>query len=210
MTVSAAFLVLDPPLDRFIALLEHIRPFVNDAVVVIDDRTSTETVSIIESWGVVTVPFRWVDDFSAARNAGLLACNSDWVLTLDPDELPSVAMLNFVQTVDESPWEDVVWHGVMHPAPRGYLFFTKNFYDGVQGPEWEEHWHCRLFRRSEAYWYKPIHEQVSLHGLPESQTRGTELLLKAPRAAMLIHSQTHNYVKDLKYAEMSLAAEVKA
>jgi hypothetical protein len=191
VTVSAAFLVKDPPLDRLSTLVEYLRPVVTDFVMVVDDRTATETSETIAHWeGTTVIPFRWVDDFSEGRNAALPHCRGDWTLIVDPDELPSRAMLDFVEMVDRSGWEDVHWQGMVYPAPRGYLFFTKNFEDGRQGPEWEEHWHVRLFRTALATWYRPVHELVMLDGYAEHQTRGTPLLPKAPRSAYLIHSKT--------------------
>lgn len=190
MTVSASFLVKDPPLDRLSMLVDYLRPVVTQFAFAIDDRTEAETVSRIADWeGSVVVPFRWVDDFSAGRNASLALCTGDWTLIVDPDELPSAAMLDFVALVDRSEWSDVSWQGYSYPAPRGYLFFTRNFEDGAQGPEWEEHWHCRLFRTARASWYRPVHELVALDGMAESTIRGTALLPKAPRAAYLIHSK---------------------
>lgn len=190
MTVSAALLVLDPPIDRLALLLEYLRPVVSDVVIVVDDRTAVETVDIMSTWPNVTlVPFGWVDDFSVGRNAALPHCRGDWILHVDPDELPSAAMLEFVRMVDVQPQGDVQWHGATYRAPLGYLFFTRNFFNGRRGEEWEEHWHCRFFRRLHGYWYKPVHEQVALDGAPESDTRGTALLPKAPLGACLIHSK---------------------
>lgn len=190
MTVSASFLVKDPPLDRLAALVAYLRPVVTEFAFAIDDRTSAETVDTIARWeGARVVPFRWADDFSAGRNASLALCTSDWTLIVDPDELPSRAMLDFVEMVDRSEWGDVEWQGHVYPAPRGYLFFTENHEEGVQGPEWEEHWHIRLFRTRSGSWYRPVHELVMLDGFPEHQTRNTAFCPKAPRSAVLIHSK---------------------
>ncbi len=206
MAVSAAFLVKDPPLDRLALLVEYLRPIVTEYVIVVDDRTAVETADVMSIWrGVTLVPFRWVDDFAEARNAALPHCTSDWVLHLDPDELPSAAMLDFIAMVDAQSQEDVDWQGSRYMAPRGYLFFTQNYFDGRQGEEWEEHWHCRLFRRDSGYWYKQVHEQVALEGMPEDRTRGTPLLPKAPRAAYLIHSRMNDAAKDEQYAAMASA-----
>ncbi|HEY6012721.1 MAG TPA: glycosyltransferase [Candidatus Limnocylindrales bacterium] len=188
MTVSAAFLVLDPPIDRLAALLERIRPVVSDVVIVVDMRTRLETVDALSAWRDVTlVPFRWVDDFAAARNAGLAYCTGDWILHLDPDEWPSDRMLAFIEMVAASEWVPVVnWQGQSHPDPRGYLFWTTDG-DGNGDPLIEHDWHCRLFRRELGHWYKPVHEQVMLEGFPEDRTRETPLLVKAPRSAFLYH-----------------------
>jgi glycosyltransferase involved in cell wall biosynthesis len=191
MTVSAALLVLDPPVDRLAALVEYLRPVVSQYVVVVDDRTAVETAETMAKWPDVTlVPFRWVDDFSAGRNAALPHVTGDWILHVDPDELPSHAMLDFIRSVDAVQQQDVIWQDALYPAPLGYLFFTRNWYGGRRGEEWEEHWHCRLFRNHPASrWYKPLHEQVMLHGRAESDTRGTPFLPKAPLGAYLIHSK---------------------
>jgi hypothetical protein len=196
--ITAAMLVRDPPIDRLALLLEYLRPVVRNVVIVVDTRTAPEAVERMQGWdepsrSVRLVRFQWIDDFSAGRNAalGLIPTGPrSWILHVDPDELPSAAMLEFLRAVDgEAQQEDVRWQGAVYPAPRGYLFFTRNFYDGIRGAEWEEHWHCRLFRRDAGWWYKPVHEQVMLDSLTESRTRGTPLLPKAPLSACLIHSK---------------------
>lgn len=197
--ISLALLVKDPPLDRLAMLLAYVRPIVGQVVVVTDDRTSSASIDVITELGCEVVPFAWIDDFAAARNAALPHCRGDWVLHLDPDELPTAAMLDFLRMVDAVAQPDVDWQGTRYVAPRGYLFFTQNYFDGRQGAEWEEHWHCRLFRRGSGIWYKPVHEQVMLEGMPESRTRGTALLPKAPRAAFLIHSRMNDARIDEQY-----------
>jgi glycosyltransferase involved in cell wall biosynthesis len=203
MTVTAAFLVKDPPLDRLALLLAYLRPVVGEVVIVVDDRTWPATAATMAAWpGVKLVPFAWCDDFSAARNAALPHCTGDWILHLDPDELPSAAMLDFIRTVDAEPQVDVEWQDVTYHAPRGWLFFTRNWFDGVQAPELEEHWHCRLFRRTAGRWYKRIHEQIALEGFPEEETRGTPGLPKAPLAAHLLHSRMNDAAIDAAYARI--------
>lgn len=204
--ITLAMLVKDPPLDRMAALLEYVQPVVDQTVVVVDDRTSSRAWDVMATWNVELVGFTWCDDFAAARNAALPRVRGDWVLHLDPDELPSHAMLDFLRTIDASPWADVEWQGTTYIAPRGYLFFTKNFFDGLQGEEWEEHWHCRLFRAGRGQWYKRVHEQVLLDGRMEAATRETPWLPKAPRAARLIHSRMNHAAIDEQYAALAGSA----
>jgi hypothetical protein len=188
--ISLAMLVLDPPLERMALLLEYVRPVVGQVVVVVDDRTSREAVETMQAWGTELVPFEWCDDFSAARNAALPFLKGDWTLHLDPDELPSHALLTFLSAVDRSEWGDHRWQGHLYPDPRGYLIWTVNYVDGVKGEEWQEHWHCRLFRTEHGRWYRNVHELVALDGYPEDDTRGSVALPYAPRSALLIHSKT--------------------
>lgn len=200
--ITLAMLVKDPPLDRMAALLEYVQPVVSQTVVVVDDRTSSRARDVMATWDVQLVSFTWCDDFAAARNAALPHVRGDWVLHLDPDELPSHAMLDFLRAVDASEWSDVEWYDHTYLAPRGYLFFTRNFFDGRRGDEWEEHWHCRLFRAGRGEWYKPVHELVLLDGRMEAGTRETPYLPKAPRSACLIHSRMNDWAIDEQYAAL--------
>lgn len=186
MTVSAALLVKDPPLDRLAALVDYLRPACSDVAIVVDDRTRPETVATLATWRDVTlVPFRWVDDFAAARNAALPHCRGDWTLVVDPDELPSAAMLDYVHAIDtRTPVE------VGRPGAAAFLFWTVTYVDGRATEPVDADWHIRLFRTDRGRFYRPVHELVALDGLPEHETRGTPLCPKAPRNAYLIHSTT--------------------
>lgn len=207
VSVTLALLVLDPPLDRLALLIEYMRPVCAETIIVVDDRTAPEACETMAAWpGVTLVPFEWCDDFSLARNSALPHCHGDWILHLDPDEMPTAAMLDFIRTVDSTHQADVDWKGTTYYGPRGYLFFTKNAEDGRWLPEWEEHWHCRLFRRDAGRWYRPIHELVSLEGEPESATRGSPWMPKAPLGAALLHSFLGNPVKNAVYASMASEA----
>lgn len=196
MAVALAMLVKDPPLDRMAALVAYVRPVVSEVVIVVDSRTSPQAVDAMRTWGVTLVPFDWVDDFAEARNAALSHISADWTLHLDPDELPSAALLDFIRAVDTEPQADVNWQGMRYPAPRGYLIWTVNYFEGVKGEEWEEHWHCRLFLTRAGRWYRPVHELVALDGYHEAQTRGTPYLPKAPKAAKLIHSKSAEHIPE--------------
>jgi glycosyltransferase involved in cell wall biosynthesis len=180
---------------------------VGQVVVVVDDRTRDEDARAVESMGTELVSFTWIDDFSSARKVALPYCHGDWILHLDPDELPSAAMLAFLAMVDRSEWRaSTEWESNVYPDPRGYLFLARGYIDGQRGAEVEPDWHCRLFRRDRGTWYKPLHEQVALEGRSESETRGTPWLPKAPRAAYFIHSKASGQ----QDADLALYARMEA
>lgn len=185
-------LVKDPPLNRLAALLDYVSPVVGQVVVVVDDRTKAIGAPIFGDQSAEVVPFTWANDFSSARNVAIDHCTGEWVLILDPDELPTIAMMRHIAAVTETT-----------SSALGWLYFTRNYFGGVQGPEWEEHWHCRLFRRSAGRFYKPVHEQVALNGQPESATRGTAALPKAPREAYLIHAPSPHPEQDAMYSRIA-------
>ncbi|QHT63569.1 glycosyltransferase family 2 protein [Paenibacillus lycopersici] len=57
-----------------------------DEIVVIDTGSADGTIGIAQAFGARVVRAAWVDDFAAARNAGLDAARTIWVLVLDADE----------------------------------------------------------------------------------------------------------------------------
>lgn len=184
--LSVAFLVRNPPMDRFAMLIEYLRILATE-VVIVDTGSCSEDLDIMRGWsdrfakGVKVIQAEWEDDFAKARNIGLAECTGEWTLILDPDEIPSVGMISHIKAVLERQ--------VARESAVGWAYWTVNFWGGVKGPEEPYHWHCRLFRTGRGKFYRPVHELVSLDGQPESETRGTTKLPLAPPLAYLIHSK---------------------
>lgn len=210
MSVALAMLVREPPLDRLAALVAFMQPVVTE-VVIVDTGSPAETVATMRSWDDTRVIEReWRDDFAWARNEGLAECQAEWTLVLDPDELPSLAMLDHVRRVDRS--EVDVGHAGPHSVAVGWLYWTRNWWAGLVGPEEPYHWHCRLFRTGQGRFYRPIHELVELQPagfgwMGEDLTRGSWLLPNAPRDAYLIHSKGADEIAraDVQYAAIGAA-----
>ncbi|WP_296227978.1 glycosyltransferase [Ralstonia sp. UBA689] len=57
-----------------------------DRMIVLDTGSTDDTVAIAKACGAQVHHFKWIDDFSAARNAALAVANADWNLVLDADE----------------------------------------------------------------------------------------------------------------------------
>lgn len=57
-----------------------------DEIVVVDTGSTDRSVDIAARRGATVVPFRWCDDFSAARNESLNHASGEWILVLDADE----------------------------------------------------------------------------------------------------------------------------
>lgn len=174
-------MVLNPPIDRLATLIDYLSPVANEYVIV-DTGSAEITKDIMRSWDRVTVMEAEFVDFSTTRNLGLATHKYEWTLGLDPDELPSGLMMQHVEWALREGAEQF-------PQTRGYLYWTRNYWGGVRGPEMEYHWHCRLWKTESGRLYRPVHELVMLDGRPESETRGTPVLVKAPKQAHLIHSK---------------------
>ncbi len=57
-----------------------------DEIVIIDTGSTDNTIKIAEKFGAKIFHFKWINNFSAARNFALEKSNGDWILYLDADE----------------------------------------------------------------------------------------------------------------------------
>jgi hypothetical protein len=189
MTIGLAMIIKDEPVERLAMLVDYLKPVVSQFSITNTGDITMEDCVLIESWGVDLDHLDWTNDFSAARNHSASKLTTDWVLHLDADELPSIAMMEFIEQVTGK-------QGYAEKRALGYLFYTKNFWGGEIGPEMPNdwNWHCRLFRREAGKWYKPVHEQVRLNGQGEDATRGTNRLPKSPQSAYIIHSKPQSKI----------------
>jgi glycosyltransferase involved in cell wall biosynthesis len=85
MTTMALSMIVRDAAASLAACLESVRGIV-DEIVVADTGSTDETMAIATQYRAQVIQVAWTDDFAAARNEGLKAVKSDWVLVLDADE----------------------------------------------------------------------------------------------------------------------------
>lgn len=70
--------------------LESIRWMQQDfpcELVIVDTGCDADHRALIEKYADKIVDFRWIDDFAAARNAGIAECSGEWFMIMDDDEV---------------------------------------------------------------------------------------------------------------------------
>jgi len=82
--LSAALIVRDE--ERFLAACLSSLAGRVDEIVVVDTGSTDRSRDIAGDLGARVLPFRWIDDFAAARNAAVDAALGEWVLYIDADE----------------------------------------------------------------------------------------------------------------------------
>lgn len=205
LDLSMALLVRNPPLERLLPQIDFMSAIVSEFIIV-DTGSPDDTIfkmSLMNKhpFGLPKVKIvrrGWRDDFAWARNEALPHITRSWVLILDPDELPNMAMMRHLE------------HVVTGNAPKeaaGYLYFSRNYFDGTLDPPMEHHWHVRLFRAGRARLYRPLDELVELDGLGEPQTRGTSKLPKAPKDAYIIHSKSGSAIDESERLYSAIAKQ---
>lgn len=184
--VGWAFLARDPEVSRLRSLVEYLRAVEDDEheggefVFGLDTRTPQETFDLLAQWpGSKVIPIEWTDDFSAARNQVISQVESPWTISLDPDEMPSHAMLWEIHEIVRRKNKDVA-----------FLMWFRNFYGAtnLRLPPFESDWHLRMWRTGVGEFYRPVHELVAINGKPEHQTRGSTAV-KIPDSRYIIHAK---------------------
>jgi len=148
--------------------LDSVRGVVQEMVIA-DTGSADDTEAIARSYGARVVDAPWDNDFAAARNRALEGIQSDWVLSLDADEVldpaagaaiaaltaaPEVAgyqvtIRNYVASLDERIWDRPAQRNDFRlPAAQAY-------------PAYVEHENVRLFRRDpRVFFVGRVHESV--------------------------------------------------
>ena len=122
-----------------------------DEVVVVDTGSTDHTAEVARSLGAVVVPFEWVDDFAAARNASLDRATGRYAFWLDADdrvdETNRARLRDLFDRLDEA-------------GDAAYVM--KQVSAGRCGPETGSVAdHVRLFPiRDDVRWAYRVHEQI--------------------------------------------------
>jgi tetratricopeptide (TPR) repeat protein len=136
--------------------LKSVKPYV-DQIVVVDTGSDDATMNEILDFGAIPGYFPWCNDFSAARNACLEICDTDWILSIDADERldpdSGKAMRKLLKAHPEKR------HDKLLPL---YGLWITNASDRVSQESQTSFWGIRLFpRHPKLRWTRRIHERIS-------------------------------------------------
>ncbi len=134
---------LGPCLDSAAGLCEEI--------IVVDTGSTDDTVEIARSRDAKVVPFTWIDDFAAARNAALDHATGRYAFWLDADDRIDDANRERLATLFAG----------LHDKPEA-AYVMKQLSSGSEAAETTTSAdHVRLFpRRDNVRWSYRVHEQI--------------------------------------------------
>ena len=165
--------------ERFLAgCLESVRG-VADEMIVVDTGSRDDTVPIALRAGARVVAFDWIDDFSAARNAGLDVARGTHVLVLDADERLAPGTGPVIRAAMKDP--DLLLGSLplynastLDAKPQEILDGTRRIGGSV--------WVPRLFpRRPEMRYERRVHESLANgFNLLHAQGQGDSKAVRAP------------------------------
>lgn len=149
ITISLCMIVKDEEkvLDR---CLSSVKDIVDD-IIIVDTGSTDKTKEIAHKYTQNVYDFKWVDDFSKARNYSFSKATKDYILWLDADDIlldiDREKLLQLKQTLDKSI--DIV-------MMKYNVGFDEN------GKVNFSYYRERLLKREKKYkWESPIHEVIS-------------------------------------------------
>ena len=114
-----------------------------DEMLVVDTGSADQSVALAESYGARVLSFKWVNDFSQARNFSIEASQSDFIMWFDADNaIEPQAVLALRQYLQKGA-EIILWA------------------TEVVTPQGDRLWQKRVFpRRPDVYFEGRVHEQL--------------------------------------------------
>lgn len=149
--LSISMLVSDRP-DTIRRCLDSLKPIMEAIpceLILVSTSRNQEVHTIIKEYTDKIVEFEWCDDFSKARNAGLMQARGEWFLTLDDDEwfVELQPLIAFFQSGEYRKF-----------GCANYL--VRNFYD-AKYQYYSDAWVSRMIRLSkETHYESKIHEYL--------------------------------------------------
>lgn len=90
--------------ERCLQSLKPIQEALDAEIIVVDTAQDKETRKTLDKYADKVIDFKWIDDFSAARNAGLKQAKGEWFLYVDDDEwfLDAQPIIDFLKSDDKT------------------------------------------------------------------------------------------------------------
>ena len=123
-------------------------------LVLVDTSQEPKVRELLTQYTDKIIPFTWINDFSAARNAGLSACTGEWFMFLDDDEwiIDPEPLIQFFRSGEYKEY-----------GCANYL--QRNYHD-LEWNHYSDFWVSRMIRlEKETHFESKIHEYIiPIHG----------------------------------------------
>ncbi|MBI2657451.1 tetratricopeptide repeat protein [Candidatus Woesearchaeota archaeon] len=134
-----------------------------DEIIIVDTGSTDKTKEIAKKFSAKIIDFKWIDDFSAARNESIKYATKDWILVLDADEAIEKEGIKAIKELANDKENDA------------FLFLQKNYTNdskiagfvneehknkGKTYPGWYGSFIARLFRNKGFKFEGTVHELV--------------------------------------------------
>ncbi len=123
-------------IERCLSSLQLFKEVFETEIIVVDtDPDHRESVhTVLEKYADRIIPFEWINDFSAARNAGMKECTGEWFMFIDDDEwfMDAAPLIDFLKSEESKKYH---WVNII----------CRNYAD-PEFKTWGDNWVSRLIR----------------------------------------------------------------
>lgn len=150
MTTISVCMIVKNEQKRLSGCLECLRP-IADEIVIVDTGSEDKTKDIARKYTDKIYDFKWIDDFSAARNYAFSLCSCDYIYSADADELLDEENIRAFLKLKEVlvPEIEIVQMHYLNPADCNMAYNDL------------EELRPKLFKRLRTFrWIDPIHETI--------------------------------------------------
>ena len=136
-----------------------------DEIIVIDTGSKDGTLAAAINEGAKIGQIKWNDDFSEPRNKGIELSNSDWILSIDADEVLPERGKEEIREMASMP-EVAGWHidtmtYIKTSTQLNVRVNDKRYKEGKEYPYFVISTKTRMFQKRECIkWRFPIHELI--------------------------------------------------
>jgi glycosyltransferase involved in cell wall biosynthesis len=127
---------------------------VMDEIIIVDTGSSDRTKDIAALYTLDIYDYKWIDDFSAARNFAFSKATGDYIYTADADEILDADNRKKLKLLKDAllPEVEIVQ----------MIYITKDKHHPTEN--FERDYRPKLFKRLREFtWIEPIHETVNLN-----------------------------------------------
>jgi glycosyltransferase involved in cell wall biosynthesis len=178
-TISLCMIVKDE--EAYIRrCLESVTKHV-DEIIIIDTGSTDATLEIAGEFGAIIYDFKWIEDFSAARNFSIGKAKSDYILVLDADE--------YLDKDAEIPQS-------IKDLKDYYIINFNNYMDGGYV---SSHQAIRLFKnRIGLKYYGKVHEHLNLDDYEDLTVAFAEFIIHHDGYQKEAYLSKNKYDRNLK------------
>ena len=155
LTITMLVSDREDTIEKCMESLVHLREAVPSELIVVDTAGNEKCMEIVRRYTDNIVRFEWINDFAAARNAGVKKAKGKWLMFLDDDE--------WFENTEEL--EDFFLSGKFKEY-NGASYVVRNYLNS-RGTTWQDMDAVRLAKRSPATCFKgKVHEHLSPMTVP--------------------------------------------
>ncbi|MCQ2506004.1 MAG: glycosyltransferase family 2 protein [Lachnospiraceae bacterium] len=151
ITVSVCLIVLNE--EKILARCLRSFSCIADEIIVVDTGSTDNTKKIAADFTDKIYDFKWVNDFSKARNYAFSKCNCDYIYSCDADEVLDEENIKKFENLKNNLPENVE---IVQMFYKNQLEFNTTY-------NYDKELRTKLFKRKRDFvWEECVHEQIRL------------------------------------------------